>query len=91
VKDVKEQFKHQMTCNGFHRIVAPDGTAGALVPYTSLAMLSWHERTFVAGSQYGLLPKAETVYELTNKATKGEHTPKAVCEEKHGECLEDWG
>jgi len=60
-----EGFKLEMDWHGQFRIVAPDGQAGEWAKYTSLAHLLWKGAHYVAGTEYGLLPQAETVYCFT--------------------------
>ena len=63
-------FKIQFDANGRFRIVRFDGAGvlaeGAWALYSSVATLEYGGETFIAGRAYpGLLPKAETVYCLS--------------------------
>ena len=59
-------MKIQFNYNGRFRITTDDGlVAGEYAPYQSIATLTHEGKTYIAGSEYGLLPKSETVYELS--------------------------
>lgn len=66
---MKIQFNHY----GQFRIIAEDGTKGRWSSYRSLATLEHGGKTYIAGSEYGLLPKAEVVYEFTELPTTLAH------------------
>lgn len=58
-------MKLQFDYLGRFRILAPDGeTASPWENYRSIAVLHYQGKSYIAASQYGLLPQAETVYEL---------------------------
>lgn len=73
----------QMDYHARHRIVLQDEdpnvrpVEGEWADYRSLASLVWEgeldgrqvRKTYIAGTEYGLLPKAETVYEIHAVAT----------------------
>lgn len=55
------------------RITTDDETVkGEWSSYRSLAILVHDNKTYVAGSAYGLLPKEETVYEISAIPSKNE-------------------
>jgi hypothetical protein len=61
----KDSFSLQFNFHGDLRIVHnPSGETGEWADYRSIAVLKLNGRTFIAGSDYGLLP-AETVFELS--------------------------
>ncbi len=65
-------FKLQMDYNGRFRILHKSGATSEWTHYRSLATLEHDGKTYVAGSEYGLLPKAETVYEVTALPTSND-------------------
>jgi hypothetical protein len=62
-------FKIQFDAKGRFRIRAYDGAVilaeGEWASYQSVATLEYGGETFIAGSAFGLLPEAETVYCLS--------------------------
>ena len=72
-------FQVEFDGKGLFRIVHPkSGMKGAWATYRDLATLTLkvsaptgpQEKTYVAGTAYGLLPKAETVYEVIPQPTE---------------------
>ncbi len=63
----------QYDFNGRFRILAEDGTAGDWAYYQTVATLQHGGKTYIAGTNYGLLPTADTVYELTAIPTQLDH------------------
>ena len=60
-----EKFSIQFNFHGDLRIVHnPSGETGEWADYRSIAVLKLNGKTFIAGSDYGLLLPAETVFEL---------------------------
>lgn len=57
-------FKIQFDYHGRLRILAPDGTMGEWAHYRGIAQLTYQGKTYIAATEYGLLPQAEKVYEL---------------------------
>lgn len=60
----------QMDYNARHRIILQESDSSLVVEgewadYRSLAILQHNGKTYIAGTAYGLLPKAETVYEIS--------------------------
>lgn len=63
----------QYNKRGSFRIMTDDGNVqGEWCHYAGVATLVYMGKTFIAGSQYGLLPVCETVYELTEVPTTTE-------------------
>lgn len=61
-----EKFSIQFNFHGDLRIVHnPSGETGEWANYRSIAVLKLNGKTFIAGSDYGLLLPAETVFELS--------------------------
>lgn len=62
----KDSFSLQFNFHGDLRIVHnPSGETGEWADYRSIAVLKLNGKTFIAGSDYGLLLPAETVFELS--------------------------
>lgn len=65
----------QMDYHARHRILLQEDdhnlrqVEGEWADYRSLAVLQHNGKTYIAATEYGLLPKAETVYEITAKET----------------------
>jgi hypothetical protein len=74
-------MKIEFDFHGQFRIVATTGEVGAWVPYACIAMLQVNKKTYIAGSAYGLLPKCETVYELTEQQTTSQEVGHESCKE----------
>lgn len=60
----------QMDYNARHRIILQESDSSLVVEgewadYRSLAVLHHNGKTYISGTAYGLLPKAETVYDIT--------------------------
>ena len=57
----------QFDRSGNFRLVHEDGTKGEWARYESIATLEHEGKTYIAGTQYGLLPTAEKVYLLDDE------------------------
>jgi len=57
----------QFDPNGNFRLVHEDGTKGYWERYESVAVLKHQGKTYIAATQYGLLPLAEKVYQLSDE------------------------
>lgn len=59
----------QMDYHARHRIILQESDSSLVVTgewadYRSLAVLQHNGKTYISGTEYGLLPQAETVYEI---------------------------
>lgn len=64
-------LKIQFDYKGRFRIVhEKSGQASEWTNYRSLAWLKVYGRTYIAGSEFGLLPKSNTVFEIQRQETK---------------------
>ena len=61
----KDSFSLQSDYYGNFRITHSSGVTGEWADYRSIAVLKLNGKTFIAGSDYGLLLPAETVFELS--------------------------
>jgi hypothetical protein len=64
--------KIQFNYNGQFRIMLQDGMEvyyGDWADYCALAVLQHQGKTYIAGSEYGLLPQGETIYEIAARPT----------------------
>jgi hypothetical protein len=79
-------FRIEYDGDGRFRITASGGRIkGEWTSYTSIATLDYFGTTYIAGSEYGLLPCANAVYELSGADTivvPAPEKPQARC----GEC-----
>ena len=69
---MKIQSSMSLQCNydAQIRIVHPNGMIGRWAEFSSIATLTVDGKTYIAGSSYGLLPKSEVVYEVTELPTE---------------------
>lgn len=63
-----QQILFEMNDVGQHRLVV-NGRQGRWAMYQSLSSIVVEGRTYVAGTEYGLLPEAEKAYELVPQPT----------------------
>lgn len=67
------KFEFQMRDDGFFRFLLHDGQEVIVysdwAQYRSLAILNYKGKTYIAASEYELLPRSNTVYEINEQDT----------------------